>query len=280
MIFALGYKYDFVNNVFVKTGSIQIKANKSADVYLNDELIGKTSFLGNSFSQTRLLPRTYNFRLQGLGYFNWEKNIDIMAGYLVEYPVVVLLPTELMEEIIGSTSLANTKTIRFDKSNGLALISNGLITESIRLSTGQKLPTASPRSTPTAHSSPTVVVLSSHLEDNLIESPDGQKALWFNEHEIWIKWLSDSDYQPYRKKNNVELITRFANDIKDVQWYRDSSHVLANVSGILKFIEIDTRGGINSYDVAIVNDEFLYDSESDSIYKFEGSELMRIKLKK
>src|SRR3990167_9933507 len=74
VVYALGYRYDFVNHAFVSTGSLRIIANTEAEVYVNGKLSGKTSFLGDSFSQGRLLPRVYTVRLEREGFHAWQKN--------------------------------------------------------------------------------------------------------------------------------------------------------------------------------------------------------------
>jgi hypothetical protein len=50
------------------------------------------------------------------------------------------------------------------------------------------------------------------------------------------------------------------------------------VGGILKFIEIDTRDGLNIFDVSPVSGPFYYDKDTDAIFKFEGKNLIKIRL--
>ena len=239
VVFALGYKYDFVRDEFLKTGSFQIEANVSADVYVNDRLTGRTSFLDNSFTASRLLPRTYSVRVQSAGYQTWRKDIEINAGALVKYPTVVLLPQRFNEELVpdGATS-----------------------------------PT-SPRVLPDKRLSP-----SEPKTEREMTSPDGEKYLTFDNHEIWVKWLRDSGSQPFKKTGDNELITRFAQPVKDVQWHRGSSHVIADVGGILEFIEIDTRGGINIFEIAAAEAGFYYDKNQNAVYKSDEKDLIKINL--
>ncbi|MBI2669639.1 MAG: hypothetical protein HYX20_00610 [Candidatus Yanofskybacteria bacterium] len=79
---------------------------------------------------------------------------------------------------------------------------------------------------------------------------------------------------------DIGLVTRFSQKIEDVQWYKDSEHLIVNVGGILKFIEIDDRGGINIFDIAAITGPFYYDRDQDAIFKFEGNKLVRISLSK
>ena len=104
VVYALGYRYDFMGWKFVRTGSLRVIANTSAEIYLNGKLAGKTSFLGDSFSKGQLLPRTYSVRLEKRGYFSWQKNIPVVAGLFIDIPKVVLLPTELPQEVVATAS--------------------------------------------------------------------------------------------------------------------------------------------------------------------------------
>jgi hypothetical protein len=269
VLFALGYQYDFVKNKFLKTGSFEIKANIGADVYINDELFGSTSFLTQTFSKGRLLPRTYSVRLQREHYQPWQKLIDVEAGAFTSFPRVVLIPRELDEEFIASSSLGGAISIKFDPKNKAALVSNKARTEVIYLENGKKeLLKLSPSPTPRSGVAEETT--------NFTKSPDGVKSVWFNEHEIWVSWLKDSSYQPYRKANEKELITRFSQKVSDVQWYKDSEHLIADVGGVLKFIEIDNRGGLNIFDITTITGPFYYDKDTSTIFKFDGKNLIKI----
>lgn len=230
VVFALGYKYDFVRGEFLKTGSFQLKTNVPADVYVNDEFAGQTSFLNNNFTASRLLARTYGVRVQSQGYQTWRKDVDVSAGALIEYPSAILLPQSFDEETVASGS--------FDKK---------LLTPKVK------------------------------PKEDLV-SPDNQKSLIFNDQEIWVKWLRDSSVQPYKKTGDLELVTRFSQTVKDVQWYRDSNHVIADVGGILKFLEIDTRGGINIFEVTTVEGRFYYDPSTNSVFKMNGESIGQVRL--
>ncbi len=229
LVLALGYRYDFIKNKLVKTGSFRVKINIGADVYMNDQLVGDTSFLSDTFSKNFLLPRTYSVRVEKTDYFSWQKNVEITAGVFTDFPSVVLLPKKLKEETVSSPSFSP-----FSAKSG---------------------------------------------SEDKNRSYDGAKKLFFNSHEIWLEWLKDTNYQPFKKFGDKELIARFSQSIVDVQWYKDSDHLLADVGGILKFIEIDSRGVVNIYDLAVVGSKFYYNKSEDVVYKMSGRKLVRIFLK-
>lgn len=277
VFYALGYKYDFVQNRFFKTGSFEVATSVNAQVYINDELAGTTSFLGSSFSKSRLLPRTYTVRVQNDKYQPWQKLVDIGAGVFTDFPRIVLIPQVPAEDTIASSSLKSVTSIQFDTKQGTVAVSNGLQVETISLDNGQRV-LLQPfiKSTP----SPTATPQAANGETNLIQSLDGNKGVWLNNREVWVKWLKDTDYQPARKAGNTELVARFSQKISDIQWYKDSDHLIASVGGLLEFIEIDNRGGVNISAISIIDSPFYYDRGANVIFKFVGNKLTRINLNK
>ncbi len=304
VFYALGYKYDFVQNQFLKTGSFEISTSIDAQIYINNELAGTTSFLGKSFSKSRLLPRTYTVRVQNDKYQPWQKLVDVGAGVFTDFPQIVLIPQAPIEDTIASSSLKGITSIQFDAGQGTAAVSNGLQIETISLDNGQRVslqPFIKSTSKPTPSLAANllgVTLPAANSETNFIQSPDGNKGVWFNNREVWIKWLKNTDYQPDRKAGDTELVARFLQKIADVQWYKDSDHLIASAGGLLEFIEIDNRGGVNIAAISIidpvksseagaagrqfdwVDSPFYYDKEANVIFRFVGNKLTRINLNK
>ncbi len=269
VIFALGYKYDFIKDQFIKTGSFEVRSNVDAEIYINEELAGNTSFLGKVFSRGRLLPGTYGVRVQDNRYQPWEKLITVEAGFFTSFPKVVLLPTEFSEEFIASSSLKTITSVEFNAERKQVTVSNTWQVEFISLDNGQRELTTKKA----------ILEEDIEKEEEINKSPDNIKAATFKGGEIWIEWLSDSDYQPFKLTGDKVLVTRFSQKINDAQWYKDSAHLILDVGGTLKFIEIDDRDGINIFDITSVSGPFYYDKNSDSIYKFESNKLVKILLK-
>ena len=84
-------------------------------------------------------------------------------------------------------------------------------------------------------------------------SPDNKKLAWWNESELWVIWISDTDYQPFRKARDKEIIMRFSIKIKKAAWFRDSDHVAVDSTSSgqagYKVVEIDKRGGLNIVEI-------------------------------
>lgn len=272
VLFALGYKYDFVQKHFLKTGSLELRSNISAEIYINDKLSGETSFLTNSFSKGRLLPRTYRARVEKDGYQSWQKLIKVEAGFLASFPKIVLLPETFQDELVASSSIGKISVRKFDISNSLAIIGDKQRLQGINVRTGKIQQIKQLSDKPTSLANPT--------ETHYVSSPDEEKTAWFNEREVWIKWEKNAGYQPFQKAGDVEFIARFDQKINDIQWYKDSSHLLISVGDILKFAEIDNRSGVNVFDISTVTSPFYYDLDMNAIFKFEGNKLVRINLLK
>ena len=223
VVFALGYRYDITTWSFARTGSFRVVANVGADVYINDEHEGDMSFLGNTFSKSRLLPRTYGVRVVRDGYTPWHKNIQIEEGFFVDIPNIVLLPTSLVREKVATSSF------------GFPLV------------------------------------------DSRVREAKG-RFLTFDDHEIIVTWTDSTSYQPFRRAGDEAVIVRMPTHIDDVQWYRDADHFFVSSGGKLIFYEIDTRGGLNNYQLTPISGPFWYDADENAVYLMENREIVRLKL--
>jgi len=270
VVFALGYKYDFVRNKFIKTGSFEVRTNIGSDVYINYEYAGNTSFISKAFSKGQLLPRTYDVRLEKEGYQPWEKLMTIEAGFFTSFPRVVLMPAKFNEEVIATTSFSSISSVLFDSEEKSVIVTGKHKIETISFKNGQKILKPKDKNT---------IAIKKNQGTNHLVSPDENKTAWFNDKEIWAEWLNDSKIPPYKASGTQEIITRSSQRVQDIQWYKDSEHLIVQADGILKFMEIDTRGGLNIFDISTVSGPFYYDQDSDAIFKFTGNNLVKIPLK-
>ncbi|MDP3953978.1 MAG: PEGA domain-containing protein [bacterium] len=390
VLFSLGYNYDFVENKLVKTGSFRVATNVSgAEVYINSHLAGKTSFLTNNFSKGRLLPRTYDIRIQKENYQLWEKNITIGSGLFSDFPVIILIKDEIEPALVSSAS-ANVgpgKTIMtvFDSENRYAYLEqesksagmgsvllldlnnnaaaqdvldipyavldrspviydkklyflsmNNLISydpssdRSSTLFTGASIFYFTDNQIIVAGTKDNVIyslrpdgagsgqiiaelpknysLVSGHVLGNIhffilnngfrtdlfkFESgewlkikesissiklsPDGKKLIYAGRNELWARWLANSTSQPARIADEEELITRFSQKIDDFAWYKDSEHVFVNTGSVIKFIELDGRGGSrNIFDVSSADGKMVY--RNNKLWFFDKLALMVVEL--
>ena len=91
ILYEQGYKYSVSDGKFYRTGAVYLKTNVSANVYLNDKLLGNTSFFNNSYRLEGLLPGRYAIRIQKDSYSTWEKSVIVEEGFVTEFSKVLLL---------------------------------------------------------------------------------------------------------------------------------------------------------------------------------------------
>ena len=236
ILYAQGYKYSFSENRFFRTGAVYLKINTSADVYVDDKLLGNTSFFNNSYRIEGLLPGRYVLRIQQNDYSIWEKSVTVDEGFVSEFSKIILL------------SKNEGGLEQLDKEIALIFPSSP--------------PTGGSTQAPSTVSASQLFVLKKGILLTSAEEPekiaenvkgfalskDNNKLAWWTANEIWVMWLNDASYQPYHKNGDKELITRFSTQIKKAAWFRDEDHLVVDSNGY-KMLEIDTRGGINIVEI-------------------------------
>lgn len=125
LTFAFGFRYDFSHHRLVKTGSIVLKPNTEAAIFINGKLAGRTSFLKGTFSQKRLRPGNYLVRVEKDKFVPWQKEIEVKKGLVSDLSRIILFSRDQVEkEIINrshplSVSREQQKTVYWEK-NALA----------------------------------------------------------------------------------------------------------------------------------------------------------------
>ncbi len=251
ILYAQGYKYSFSENRFFRTGAIYLKTNTSADVYLDDKLLGNTSFFNNSYRLEGLLPGRYVIRAQNNGYSTWQKSVTVDEGFVSEFSKILLLPQsgEGLEELDKEIALiflpptpTPISTPPTASSSELFIIKKGVLS------------TANEKGSDTLKEE-YLTPLAENVK-GFVLSKDKNKLAWWTANELWVMWLDSTNYQPYHKKGDKELITRFSTQIKKTAWFRDEDHLIVNSNPSTgsgqagyKILEIDTRGGINIVEI-------------------------------
>jgi len=72
-------------------------------------------------------------------------------------------------------------------------------------------------------------------------SNDGKKLLFWTGNEISTYFLRQWGVQPTRNENEIQDITRYSDQIKNVQWFKDYEHVIFSSGQYVKIIELDAR---------------------------------------
>jgi hypothetical protein len=236
VMYAQGYKYSFSERKFIRTGAISLKINKDAKVFMEDKLIGSTSFIGNTFGVDRLLPGQYTIRLQKDDYSVWQKKITVQEGHVTDFPRVMLIPQseELLEKVVQEI-------------------------EELFAEPQEAKPTPTPSNAEEAKAEPEEFYLESGILYRLVyEGPqklagnvrgfelssNKRKLMYWTRNELWVLWLDEPNYQPLHEKEDKELITRLLSPISKAAWFRGEDHIVVESRGY-RIVEIDTRGGIN-----------------------------------
>lgn len=223
ILYAQGYKYSFSEGRFLRTGAISLKVNRSAKIFLNDELQGGTSFFNSAYSIDRLLPGKYRLTVQENDFSTWRKTATVEEGFVIDFPNIVILPEEGEEE----QKLFEEVGLLFEKLELLKISSKSM----------EQIP----------------VEIIKNAKGFQI-SKNENKLAWWTLNELWIFWLTDQNYQPFHKKGDRELVTRFSTTIQNAIWFRGEDHLVLELErfdsknrpySIYQAIEIDKRGGVN-----------------------------------
>jgi hypothetical protein len=231
VILAQGYTYDFSRYAFVRTGGIAVTANTDADLYVNDRQADAMSFLSHRAGMGRLAPGTYTIRVVRDGYSSWHKTVTVQEGLLTDFPSVLLLPIDptasasVQEDIAGALKGSTT----------LPKKTKEVTVDDITLRGTTLYRTVKDQQVLVAPN-----VLGFQLADN------HSRIVWWTSNEVWVQWLTSTDYQPYRLADEKHLITRFSVPIARAAFLHDHDHIVVDMgSGAYRVLETDTRGGIN-----------------------------------
>ena len=123
-----------------------------------------------------------------------------------------------------------------------------------------------------------ILVLPRPLPAPSIVSPDENKELLIDRGDVSLQWLNESGYQPYDKAGMTELIARFPQNIVGAWWYRDSNHVIIQTGSLIKFLEIDKRGGLNIFDIGSSPFPALYNRNENALYFWREGVLVKAQL--
>ena len=262
ILYAQGYKYSFSGGRFQRTGAISMKVNVGAKIFLNDEVQGDTSFFGSSYSIDRLLPGNYKLTVKKDGYSSWQKKVTVEGGFVTDFPEIMILPEDGEEE----QKLFEEVDTLFKELKQFPTLEPSPMTVRGSIKTSP---------TPVLHEEPFLLdnktglpvqagklyrADSQQLEeiaDNVKGfrlSENKNKIAWWTSNELWVMWLNDTNYQPFYKRGDKELITRFLIPIQNGTWFRGEDHIILELEqkdpkgrqySIYRIIEIDKRGGIN-----------------------------------
>ena len=261
VLYAQGYKYSFEDARVYRTGSVYVKANAGAKVYLDDKLAGTTSFLGNSKTINRLLPGEYSVRLaRDDQYSSWEKRFVIEEGFVNEFSKIVLFPVAGEEKEALELEL---EEILYPPVPSPSPSPSVTPTATPKPPTSPKATKGTATSSPSATPNPEPYYLKNNIlyKNNGPEnaptqltvnvsgfalSPNGNKLAYWSGRELWVVWFNDTNYQPLRKAGDKERIIRISRPVVKAAWYKDTDWLVVDDGRNYKALETDTRGGVNT----------------------------------
>ena len=86
ILYAQGYSFDWQEKSLVITGAFYFKSYpKEAEIYINNDFKGKT----NKFVK-RLLPKEYDIKISKLGYYDWQKTLQVESKLVTEAKNILL----------------------------------------------------------------------------------------------------------------------------------------------------------------------------------------------
>lgn len=101
VLFAKGYRFDAVNNIFVYSGSFTIKSvPRDIDIYIDDKKQSKNalSVINGSYTLNGIKPGKHVISCEKEGYTSWSKTVNVHSGISTEFWNVLLFPTTGVEE--------------------------------------------------------------------------------------------------------------------------------------------------------------------------------------
>ncbi len=250
LLYAQGYKYNFSENRFTRTGAISLRVNTPAHVLVNGVDKASTSFITNSASVPGLIPGTYTISVQKEGHSTWNKKIVVQEGFVQDFPHVLLLPQSGDDRVAAQKEIS---ILLYPPTPSPTPQPSASPTKSPR-PTPKPSPSISPTPDPNApyfidknvlyvQEDGIASIIASNVS-KVYQSEDGKKLVWASGNQAWLYWLADDNGQPFHKAGEMQSVAKLNYPIKSLSWFRDSDHIVVDAGGY-KVLEIDTRGGQN-----------------------------------
>jgi hypothetical protein len=101
IMYSQGYRFDVKKFRFVETGGIYVKAYPSeADVFLNNEIINKTSFFSRDILIKNLLPENHTVKVEKKDYHTWEKELTVEPKIVSEAKYIIMFKNNIVFSLI------------------------------------------------------------------------------------------------------------------------------------------------------------------------------------
>jgi len=268
LTYTMGYQFDHNTMKFTRTGLISLKSDPpGANVYLDEVLSNEKT----PCSVNEVLPGTHNIRLILEGYYPYSSDIEVFPSKVSRMEKVILFPLrpdvqQLNKEKISSFWVDESRNlVYYINLEDSAVYRSDLEGEHFKLVAN-------------------FIALRPSLKKWLF-SPDRQKLLYFNNHQIGL-----IDLQPEGTSlpQEVQFVVDYPTDnIQDIFWHADNYHLI--ISGEKKICIMEAKPEAEPFVLANLNkrnasvffdprNEIIYFSDSqraqdgkyyDNIYRLE-----------
>ena len=116
---------------------------------------------------------------------------------------------------------------------------------------------------------------------SLFFDEEGEKLLLVKENGINVFWMTNNHLQPFQKRGTKEEILKMNSAIQSANWfYGDNAHIILRTADGIFSIELDGRGGRNTFElVSGKTDELITSPEiPDAIFFKKGKNWYKIKI--
>lgn len=245
--FALGYKFNRRTFKFTKAGLIVLRSQpQGASVYLNSKALNvKTPAI-----ITELLPGDYYVELKLDKHYPWEEEIKVEAGKVTRLEKIILFP---LRSHIKQLNKDRFSSFWIDDEIGSVYYVNNADNSIYKSDPDGQ------------HYKRIAVFLWIPAPKKWKISPDGEKILYFNAHQIGITYLRPESRPS--SANPPFILNYSGENIMDVFWHSDSFHLVLLTQGSIKAQE--AQG--NSLPVTLVklgrrDNAAFYDIRNDTLY--------------
>lgn len=288
LLYAKGYRLDFEQRKIKEVGGMYIKSiPRKARISINSKYRDDTpTFLRN------LTPEEYYIEVAKEGYHVWRKKLIVEPGIVTEVRNIFLFPQnpskekitqedaktifpqnslnskKTPSEVLKSIDAKNIQADYFDDDKYFALTKNGFV---FFLNPETKsLDQLNPAPIDTARA------------ESFRIAKNKSKILYWNKHEIYVYYLKDILIQPFKKKGDVELLTRRQNTIAKADFLpKNSQYIVFETQGKIKALELDNRDIRNVVDVYRAKgslDDWKFSEKESTLYVREGANYYKVKI--
>ena len=113
-------------------------------------------------------------------------------------------------------------------------------------------------------------------EVNILKISPGSRALaYLSDYEVWLFFLKDKEGEPIKKTGEKIILLRLSEKIKDFYWLNED-YLILNVGNVIKVIETDNRGNVQSWDLTSLSDPKMFFNDFDKkLYVLSDKKLYR-----